>query len=84
MSIGSEIMERVGDKVSTIRVDKANTLHGEDAISVHVGLINGKTVDGIFTTQPRANFGGVEFSGPKDVVGLMVAKIESVLRGTAE
>lgn len=84
MSIASEILAEFTDEVASVRVDKDAKLHGEDAIEVTAVLSNKKVVTGTFTSHPKSGFGGVEFSGPKNVVGLMVSKINSVLEGKAE
>lgn len=72
-----------GGEVEVVGVTKTK-IHGERAIQVIAYLHEGKTVTGTFTTEEKAAFGGVVFAGRKDVVGLMVAKIDQVLRGTAE
>lgn len=72
-----------GGEVSVVAVKKTK-IHGERAVQVIAYLDDGKTVTGTFTTEDKAAFGGVEFAGRKDVVHLMVKKIESVLGGTAE
>lgn len=84
MSIGGELIKEFPDQISTVVVNKERKLHGEQAVEVEVNLQDGRTVTGTFTSHPRAGFGGVDFAGPKDVVGLMKAKIEAVLRGTYE
>jgi hypothetical protein len=84
MSISSELMQAYPTEIMLINVNKEGRLHGELATEVKVILTNGKTVEGGFTSQPRSGFGGVEFDQHKDIVALMSAKIDSVLRGTHE
>lgn len=84
MSIGSEINDRFPNEIDTVRVDKSYVMHGENAVQVVVNLVNGTSVEGTFTTESKPGFGGVDFMSKKDVVGLMTAKIKSVLEGTAE
>lgn len=89
MSISEDILDAFKhddhtNDVVGVNVNKDAKLHGEDAVEVMVTLFNGAVLTGTFTKHPRAAFGGVEFAGPKDIAGLMIAKIESVLRGTAE
>lgn len=82
--ISADIIKAFPEKeVVLVRVDKTR-VHGERAVEVEAILSNGKTVTGSFTTDDKAAFGGVEFAGRKDVVGLMISKIKSVLGGTAE
>lgn len=83
MSISSELIENFPERISTIRVEKSD-LHGEDATEVTVNLIDGRTLTGTFAKHPRSGFGGIQFSGPKDIVALMTAKIQSVLEGSYE
>lgn len=79
MSISSDIAKHFSDEVDSVRVNKGAELHGESATEVTVFLKDGRTVTGTFTDHPRTGFGGVEFSGPKDITGLMVSKVSSVL-----
>jgi hypothetical protein len=84
MSISSDIMKELSDVVSTIVVNKSGNLNGETATEVTVNLLDGKQVIGTFANHPRSSFGGVDFAGPKDIPGLMISKIRSVLEGTYE
>lgn len=86
MSISTEIVAHFQKQgvVDTVIVNKKSELHGEEAIDVLVNLYDGRWVAGSFTSHPRQGFGGVEFAGPKDIPALMIAKVESVLKGTAE
>lgn len=83
MSISSEIAAQFQEGVDTVKVDKYAVHYGEKATEVTVYLSNGKTVTGTFTDHPRSGFGGVDFAGPKDIVGLMVSKVRQVLEGKA-
>lgn len=83
MSLSSEIAKHFPEEVDSIKVDKYDVLYGEKATTVTVFLDNGKTVTGTFTDHPRTGFGGVDFAGPKDIVGLMVTKVRQVLEGKA-
>jgi len=83
MGIRTDIAEAVPE-VTAVYVDKGADIHGEPATKVTVYLEGGMAVEGIFTNEPRKGFGGVEFSGPRDIAGLMIVKIKSVLDGTAE
>lgn len=83
MSIASEIKDRFNGEVASIKVDKNAVHYGESATEVLAVLENGKTVTGTFTDHPRDGFGGIEFAGPKDIVGLMVSKIRQVLENRA-
>lgn len=83
MSVSTDIMQshpKFKDVIDTIKVTKTE-MYGEKATSVVVNLATGQTVTGTFTTEAKPGFGGVEFSSQKDIAGLMVAKIESVLEG---
>lgn len=85
MSIAQQLRENFDDNtIAAIGVDKSAILNGESAVRVSVSLTNGKFVEGTFATESKPGFGGVEFESKKDVVGLMTAKVDSVLRGTAE
>jgi hypothetical protein len=86
MSLSDDILKKLDTPgvVSTIRVDKHDHHHGECATKVVVDLMSGQRVEGKFTTHPKSGFGGVTFGGPKDIAGLMVSKIRSVMEGTAE
>lgn len=86
MSLSGDLLRNLKDTgaISTIRVDKKSDYHGESAIKVVVDLVDGRRVEGLFTTESRSGFGGVQGSKPKDIVGLMSAKVRSVLEGTAE
>jgi hypothetical protein len=84
MSIATEIMEQLGGEVRSVDVDRDAKIHGEDATEVVATLADGRTVTGTFVRHSREGFGGVQFSAPKDVAGLMVSKIRDVLAGTAE
>lgn len=84
MSIATEVMERLDGDVRSVDVDREASLHGEPAIEVVATLADGRTVTGTFVRHSREGFGGVQFSAPKDVTGLMVAKIRDVLAGVAE
>lgn len=83
MNIATQLIAEFPKDISHATVTRSD-LHGEDAINVKVSLVDGRTVEGTFAKHPRAGFGGVQFSGPKDVVGLMTAKIKSVLEGNYE
>jgi len=83
----SDIIESIKAQVPevwSVFVVKNAQLAGEPATRVTVQLQDGRTVEGTFTKHPREGFGGVEFSGPKDIVGLMVSKTRAVLDGKAE
>ena len=83
--IATEILRHFHNgEISHVVIDKDTNLHGEKATKVVATLSDGRTVEGLFTSHPRAGFGGVDFAGPKDIVGLMISKIKSVLGGTAE
>lgn len=84
MNIGEQIIEAYPQSVDSVKVDKSSDLHGQGAVEVRVTLVNGKTVEGKFTTEARPGFGGVEFSSKKDIAALMISKVAAVLRGTAE
>lgn len=79
-----EITNALPGEIDTIRINRDSVFHGEVATTVIVNLVNGKQVVGKFTTRPRGSFGGVVFSEQKDIGGLMIAKIKSVLAGRAE
>lgn len=79
MSISSDIMTRFPETVMSVKVNKDAVHYGESAVEVTALLKDGRTVTGTFTDQPRAGFGGVEFSGPKNIPALMIAKIRSVI-----
>jgi hypothetical protein len=59
-------------------------IYGEPATEVIAILETGQYVTGTFTKEDKSAFGGVEFSQRKDPGALMVAKIKSVLKGTAD
>lgn len=84
MSIATEISLRFGHDVAAVAVNKDANLHGEAAVAVEVTLADGRTVEGTFTKEARAGFGGLAGAGPKPVTELMIAKVQSVLDGTAE
>lgn len=84
MNIGQQIMELIGDEVDSVKVVKDGNLYGLPATKVVVNLENGKQVIGVFATRDRPSFGGVETSDRAEIAELMTAKINSVLRGTAE
>ena len=85
MSLAEQITNNFPEgTITNVGIDKSATFNGENAMTVRVILNNGKLVQGTFTTESKPGFGGIEFSLKKDVVGLMTAKINSVLRGTAE
>jgi hypothetical protein len=84
MSIATEIMNVHQDAVDTVTVNKNAELNGEAAVQVVAHLKDGRTVAGTFTSHPRSGFGGIEFSGPKDITTLMIKRIQSVLDGTYE
>lgn len=75
-----EIYEAFPGQVSTIKSTKTE-MYGERATSIVVGLEDGRTVTGTFTTEAKDGFGGVDFSQKKDPVALMIAKVKSVLEG---
>jgi hypothetical protein len=83
MSVAVEIKKAFPADVVAVKVEDS-TYHGEKAVQVRAELTNRKIVEGIFTTDDKDSFGGVEFNSRKDVVALMVHKIRSVLNGTAE
>lgn len=85
MSLRYELSEALGD-IRAVDVFTVNETvwHGETAVEVTVILDDGRTVEGTFTTEDKAGFGGVEFSLRKDVPALMRSKVKSVLAGTAE
>lgn len=83
MSVIQEIREAFGDQIKGSAVTVVNE-HGIPAQAVVTTLSDGRTVTGIFTVEDKAGFGGVEFTQRKDVAALMISKISSVLRGTAD
>lgn len=85
MSLRYELNEALGDIGAVDLFTLQETVwHGETAVEVTVILDDGRTVTGTFTTGDKSGFGGVVFSQRKDVPRLMRAKVEAVLRGTAE
>lgn len=85
MSLAMEIAAAMGVlPVGAITVNRESVHHGEKATEVTVRLKDGRTVTGTFTKEDREGFGGVDFQHRKDIPGLMRAKVESVLAGTAE
>jgi hypothetical protein len=58
--------------------------HGEKATEVTVTLTDGRTVTCTYTTEDKSAFGGVQFSSRKDIGALTIAKVRSVLAGTAD
>lgn len=83
MSIADKILDAdLG--VQDVVVTKSLEINGEPTTRVFAVLANGQTVQGDFATESKSGFGGVEFNTKKDIGGLMIAKIKSVLRGTAE
>ena len=83
MGIKTDIASAIPEVVA-VKVEKDIDFHGQSATRVTAELENGKTVEGTFTDEPRGSFGGVQFSGPKDITALMIAKIISVLHGVTE
>lgn len=84
MNISEQIIETFPGLVDTVQVDKKADLYGQSAVKVEVALVSGKLIEGKFTTEARPGFGGVEFSSKKDIAGLMISKIRSVMIGAAE
>lgn len=84
MSVTEDILDHFGPE-EVAHVTRVHTKHhGQDAVRVLAELGDGRTVEGTFTTEARKGFGGIEFSQRKDITGLMISKIEAVLRGSAE
>lgn len=82
-SIANKIGDTFGEQIKGVKVVH-DYLHGEEATGVTVYLLDGRFVEGTFSKNPRKSFGGVQFSGPKPVADLMIAKVRAVLDGTAE
>jgi hypothetical protein len=71
-------------EVEHISLIKDCELHGEPALEVIVEIREGPIVTGVFTTEQKESFGGVQFGHHKDIPTLMYKKVQSVLKGTAE
>lgn len=78
----SELMDI--DEVRKVAVDRNVLYHGAPATEVTVVLADGRTVTGVFTTEDREAFGGVEFSSRKDIPRLMRSKVLAVIEDRAE
>jgi hypothetical protein len=82
--ITTRVLAEFPTEVRSLVVSKNVEHHGEPATRVVVTLFDGRYIEATFTNQPRAGFGGVEGGKPKDIGGLVIAKIRAVLEGRAE